>query len=98
MGSIRQVTDDNLQRSLHVRNGNHEHEYKVLDNENGRQDLNLIEHEWDILGRRANDGNERPQNFQHREQLLSQEYQNTPQQQLDGLIWPMPRRVNPFPN
>lgn len=54
-------------------------------------DLNPIEHVWDILGRRMQ--HHACQNLNQLFEALKEEWHSIPQEDLDGLIWSMPRRV-----
>ena len=57
-------------------------------------DTSPIERVWDSLSRRVNDENVTHQNLQQLEQLLNREWQDIPQQKLDGLIYSMIIRVH----
>ena len=54
-------------------------------------DLNLIEHVWDVLGRRMPHREYR--NLSELFSALNEEWDNFPQEDLDNLISSMPRRV-----
>lgn len=57
-------------------------------------DLNVIEHVWDMLGRRLRARLHRPDNLQELSAALVEEWENLPQESISNLIDSMPRRLD----
>lgn len=55
-------------------------------------DMNPIEHVWDMIGRKVRQKNPAPRNVSELKSALVEEWQNLPQELIDGVIGSMGRR------
>lgn len=56
-------------------------------------DMNPIEHVWDNLGRRVHQRNPSPRNVEELKLALVEEWENLPQEMIDGIIGGMRKRI-----
>ena len=87
--------DDNARphRAIIVRNRVQQTGIQTMDWPSRSPDLNPIEHAWDELGRRLNDGPNAPANLVQLQQALIEDWNRIPQHVIRRLIASMQRRM-----